>query len=204
MIVVVDYGMGNLGSIHNMLSRLGAASTVTSQKEEIAAADKLILPGVGAFDTAMDNLRSLDLIELLNEKVITKKTKILGICLGMQLMSLRSEEGVSAGLGWVEADTVRLPSRIDGQMLRVPHMGWNTITTVRTGSILDNIDPEPRFYFVHSYHVRCRNESDVLATASHGLPFHAALWHDNIIGTQFHPEKSHRFGLQLFRNFIAS
>ena len=204
MIAVVDYGMGNLGSIHNMLSRLGAASIVTAKKDEIDAADKLVLPGVGAFDNAMENLRSLDLIAILHEKVIVKKTKILGICLGMQLMTQRSDEGTSAGLGWVDAETVRFPSEIDGTFLRIPHMGWNTITVTRPGSLLDNIDPELKFYFVHSYHVRCRNAEDVLATASHGVSFHAALWHENIVGTQFHPEKSHRYGLRLFQNFVAS
>jgi len=202
MIAIIDYGMGNLGSIHNMLSRIGSASVITSDKGDIESADKVILPGVGAFDNAMINLDRLNLIPTLKAKVIDKKTPILGICLGMQLFSRNSEEGRLPGLGWIDAQTVRFRFDADHANLKIPHMGWNTIEVKRRGSILDGMYEVSRFYFVHSYHVRCNDESNVLATTTYGITFHSAITKDNIIGTQFHPEKSHKFGLKLLRNFV--
>ena len=208
MLAIVDYGMGNLGSIHNMLARIGVDSVITSDRAQIEAADKLILPGVGAFDRAMESLNRLDIVPLLNDKVLTRKTPILGICLGMQLLSNRSEEGTLPGLGWIDAETVRFPASINGTRLTVPHMGWNTISVTDTGAStilgsLGELDTEPRFYFVHSYHVRCRHDSDVAATSTHGVTFHAAVSRGNIVGTQFHPEKSHKYGMTLLRAFAA-
>jgi glutamine amidotransferase len=203
MIAIVDFGMGNLGSIRNMLTRIGADSVVTSDKRHIAAAEKIILPGVGAFDRAMDNLRQLDLVSLLNEQVQTKKTPLLGICLGMQLLSRRSDEGTLPGLGWIDAETVRFPSEVSGQPLMVPHMGWNSISITNPGVLFEGVETEPRFYFVHSYHVRCDHLADVTATAHHGVTFHAAVAHGNVLGTQFHPEKSHKYGLNVLRRFVG-
>ena len=202
MIAIVDFGMGNLGSIRNMLAKIGAESVITSDPSAIQAADKLILPGVGAFDRAMENLHRAGLVPVLNDKVISRKTPVLGICLGMQLLSRRSEEGSLPGLGWIDADTVRFPAEVDGTKLTVPHMGWNSITVTQPASLLGHLGDEPRFYFVHSYYVRCDREADVAATASHGITFHAAVARGNIVGTQFHPEKSHRFGLSLLRSFV--
>jgi glutamine amidotransferase len=203
MIVIIDYGMCNVGSIKNMLSKIGADSVITSDPRVIKTADKLILPGVGAFDNAMINLDRLGLIEILNSMVLEKKTPILGICLGMQIFSKRSEEGALPGLGWIDAKTIRFKFDPSSANLKIPHMGWNTIVIKKQGSILDNVEDESRFYFVHSFHVRCADESNILATTTYGITFHSAIIKDNIIGTQFHPEKSHKFGMNMLRNFAG-
>lgn len=203
MIAIVDYGMGNLGSIKNMLARIGADSVITSDKDQIASADKLILPGVGAFDNAMTNLRNLGLLPVLNNQVLEEKVPILGICLGMQLLTKSSEEGVLDGLGWIDAKTIKF--QFDpASGLKIPHMGWDEIEVRRKGSILDDMYDEPRFYFVHSYYVRCKDESNVLAGTNYGVEFHSAIIKENIIGTQFHPEKSHKYGLKLLKNFVEA
>jgi glutamine amidotransferase len=202
MIVIIDYGMGNLGSIHNMLFRLGKESLISSNKMDILRADKLVLPGVGSFDRAVTNLRELDIISVLNEKVIKEETSILGICLGMQLMTLGSEEGVLEGLGWIDAKTVRFKFDGTDQRLKIPHMGWNRIKIMRSSGIFDDLSDEARFYFVHSYYVRCRNEENILAQTEYGIQFTSAIIKDNILATQFHPEKSHKYGLQLLKNFV--
>ena len=205
MIAIIDYGMSNLGSIRNMLEKIGAPSEITSSAAVIERATKLILPGVGSFGRAMQNLGSLGLIPVLNRRVLDEGVPILGICLGMQLLSRRSEEGAASGLGWIEADTVRF--RFDGPSdasLKIPHMGWNTIALAQPHPLFEGLAEASRFYFVHSYHVRCQNPQNVLATARYGLDFHAAVVQRNIAGTQFHPEKSHRFGLRLLRNFAEA
>src|SRR5262249_23555878 len=141
------------------------------------------------------------ILSVLNDKVIQQKTPILGICLGMQLLSCRSEEGVLPGLGWIDAETIRFRFPVDKPQLRLPHMGWNTIQVSRASPILDDRFDKSRFYFVHSYHVRCRHDETVLAVTDYGIEFHSAIMHENIIGTQFHPEKSHKFGVRLLQNF---
>jgi imidazole glycerol-phosphate synthase subunit HisH len=201
MIGIIDYGMGNLGSINNMFNRLGVDSIVTGDPTVIEAAEKLILPGVGAFDTAMERLGGLALIPLLNRKVLEMKTPILGICLGMQLLSKRSEEGKLPGLGWIDAETLKFHFEPGTAALKVPHMGWNTLSIRKSSALFDSMFPEPRFYFVHSYHVRCNSAEDVLALSHYGIDFHAAVLCGNIMGTQFHPEKSHKYGLKLLQNF---
>lgn len=202
MIAIVDYGMGNLGSIQNMLAMVGAQSVITRDVELIRASDKLILPGVGAFDNAMRNLDDFGLIPLLNDKVLNQKVPVLCICLGMQLLTRKSEEGVLPGLGWIDADTIRFKFNGEASVLKIPHMGWNTIEIKKKSFVMDNMYENPRFYFVHSYHVRCNDESAILATSSYGITFHAAVIKENIVGTQFHPEKSHKFGMKLLRNFV--
>ena len=199
MIVIVNYGLGNLGSIRNMLTKTGAKSIISSRPDIISRADKLILPGVGSFDRGMSNLRKLKLIPVINKKVIEEKTPILGICLGMQLMTKNSQEGELKGLGWINADTVRFNQRYD--KLKVPHMGWNNIILKKSHDIMNKINRNSRFYFVHSYHVVCYNDSDILATTNYDYNFVSAFQKNNIIGVQFHPEKSHRFGMQLLRNY---
>ncbi len=201
MIVIIDYGMGNLGSIANMLKKVGVKAIISSDVAAIEKADKLILPGVGAFDNGMRNLRKLNLIPILNDKVIRDKTPILGPCLGMQLFTQKSEEGTLPGLGWLKAETVRF--RFDGAQpnLKIPHMGWNVVQLKQPSSIFADMYEEPRFYFVHSYHVTCHHNSNVLTSTHHGYEFASAVIKDNIIGTQFHPEKSHKFGMKLLKNF---
>jgi glutamine amidotransferase len=201
-IVIVDYRMGNTGSIINMLKRVGATASCSSQPSDIGRADKLILPGVGAFDHGMSHLRQLGLIEVLTRRVVTDGVPVLGICLGLQLLSKSSEEGTLAGLGWVDARTVRFAFGPGQSGLRIPHMGWNTVTPRRRDSLFRDLDEDHGFYFVHSYHLVCAREEDVLATAHYGYDFACAVQHGNILGTQFHPEKSHRFGKQLLKNFV--
>ncbi len=200
MIAIVNYGMGNLGSISNMLKKIGADAEVTSDPASIRCARKLILPGVGAFDAGMHQLAQLGLVDALNEQATIRRVPILGICLGMQLMTASSEEGVLPGLGWVDAETRRfdLPP---GSALKVPHMGWNVVAASKSSALLRGADAEQRFYFVHSYRVHCRNPSDILLTAEYGGRFDAGFERDNFMGVQFHPEKSHRFGMALLRNF---
>ncbi len=203
MIAIVDYGMGNLGSIRNMLKKIGADSIVTADHDLVRAADKIILPGVGSFDAGMDNLHRTGLQPVLRERVIDSGVPILGICLGMQLLTNRSDEGTLPGLGWVDAETVRFsPPAETG--LKVPHMGWNVVRGVKESPLLTGAEKEERFYFVHSYYVRCNNPQDALLVAEYGHPFTAAFACRNIIGVQFHPEKSHKFGMRLLRNFVEA
>lgn len=201
MIVIIDYEMGNVGSIDNMLKKIGAKALISGRHEDISRADKLILPGVGSFDEGMKKLQAMDLISLLNEKVLIRKTPTLGICLGMQLFTRRSEEGMLPGLGWFDADTVRFRFEKDAQGLRIPHMGWDEIIPQRASHFLTGLGHQARFYFVHSYHAQCDRKDDVLATTRYGYDFASMIQKDNIVGTQFHPEKSHKFGLRLLQNF---
>jgi len=204
VICIVDVGLGNVGAVRSMLYRIGAESVTTADPAAIASADRLILPGVGAFDAAVTRLTEHGLVPVLHARVRDAGVPILGICLGMQLLSRRSEEGTLPGLGWIAADTVRFRFSDGERALPVPHMGWNTLTVRRPVGPLKDLDPESRFYFVHSYHVRCDREEDVMATARYGMDFHAAVARDNVFGVQFHPEKSHRFGMSLLRTFAAA
>jgi len=201
MIVVIDYGLGNPASVRNMLRKAGVEAGVSADPATIASADKLILPGVGAFDHGMQNLEERGLIPVLNEAVRERQVPFLGICLGMQLMSRGSEEGVRPGLGWLAADTVRFAFADDAD-LRVPHMGWNTVAPRAETFLSRGLADDSRFYFVHSYHVRCDDPADVTLVAGYGGDMVAATVRGNVAGTQFHPEKSHKFGLALMRRFI--
>jgi len=203
-IAVIDYGLGKLGSLVNMLKRLGADVATTTQAAVITKAKKLILPGVGAFDTGVKNLQESGLISLLTAKVLEEGTPILGICLGMQLLSRRSEEGNLPGLGWLDAETVRF--KFDGLNagLKIPHMGWNQLRVRKCHPVMAGLESDSRFYFVHSYHVICANESNVLAQTTYGFDFVSAVVKDNVLGVQFHPEKSHRYGMRLLRNFLEN
>jgi imidazole glycerol-phosphate synthase subunit HisH len=198
MITIVNYGMGNLGSLNNMFKKLGIQALVTDKFTDLQNASKIILPGVGAFDNAMINLKQLDFLEILNQKALVEKIPILGICLGMQLLTQRSEEGTCQGLGWFKGKTIKfnLPEE-----LKIPHMGWNSINIKRSNPLLKDLDNKSRFYFVHSYHVTCDDPTNILTTTSYGINFISMIQHQNIYGAQFHPEKSHRFGMQLLKNF---
>ncbi len=201
MIVIVDYGMGNLKSIQNMFKKVGVAVKIASSHDEIMTADKLILPGVGAFDNAMKNLNEMKLIPVLREKVLAEKTPTLGICLGMQLLTERSEEGTLPGLGWIKGETKRFAFTGENAKLRIPHMGWNTVEICKESKLFADMYDEPRYYFVHSFHVVCTDDSDSLCKTEYGYAFTSAVERGNIYGAQFHPEKSHKFGMKLLKNF---
>jgi len=200
-ITIVDYGIGNVGSIQNMLKKIGARSVVASSSDQILKATKLILPGVGAFDAGMDTLARSGLVDALNRKALQERIPVLGLCLGMQLMTRGSEEGTLPGLGWVRADTVKFDAAGTPGM-KVPHMGWNLVAPAKESAMLKGYPTDARFYFVHSYYVRCEDRTDPLLRAAYGaISFDAGFQHDNLIGFQFHPEKSHRFGMWLLKNF---
>lgn len=200
MIVIVDYGVGNVGSVANMLRKAGARATISSSNADIAAADKLVLPGVGHFDRGMSKLNDTGLVPALTEQVLGRGKPVLGICLGMQMMTRASEEGSRPGLGWIDASTHRFPDMAD---LRVPHMGWNTVRPHNRSSLFAHGGEAERFYFVHSYFVRTADPAHVAATVDYGVDFAAAFQANNIFGVQFHPEKSHLFGMELLKRFIA-
>lgn len=197
-IIIIDYGMGNLGSIKNMFKAVGAEAIITSKLEVIKNARKIVLPGVGAFDNGMENIKKMGLLPVLNELVLDKKVPVLGICLGMQLMTRKSEEGKLPGLGWVQADTEKFQSNIG---LKIPHMGWNDVKITKNHYLVKNLDQDARFYFVHSYHVVVDAVQDTLMETNYGYAFTSAFQKENIIGVQFHPEKSHKYGMELIKNF---
>lgn len=201
MITIVDYGAGNIGSILNMIKKIGGESQVSSDESVIDKAQKLILPGVGSFDFGMQQLINSGLIDVLNKKVLVDKIPILGICLGVQLFTKGSAEGNLKGLGWIDAETVRFDFESDS-MLKIPHMGWNTIKILKDSKIFKGMYEESRFYFVHSYHLKCNDEADGLTISNYGYPFVSGLEKNNIIGFQFHPEKSHKYGMKILKNFI--
>jgi glutamine amidotransferase len=193
--------MGNMGAVLNTLSRIGIDARVSSDLSDIKAAEKLIIPGVGAFDKGMGNLEERHIVSLLNKRVLEDKIPVLGICLGLQLMSKMSEEGTLRGLGWLEADTKLFRFNNTKSNVKVPHMGWGTIKIKRKNALFNNIGNDSKFYFLHSYHIVCNNDKDVLATATYGYEFVCAVKKDNIFGVQFHPEKSHKAGIEVLKNF---
>jgi len=203
MIHIVDYGIGNLGAVANMYRRLGIEATIAQTPQALEAATRIILPGVGAFDTAMRAIESRGFRAVLDEKALRERVPVLGICLGMQLLTRGSEEGSCAGLGWIAGRTTSLAAMPrSGEAPRLPHIGWNFVE-LRTGHPLArSLAEEPRFYFVHSYSVSCERAEDVVGVCRYGgIEFCAVCAHGNVAGAQFHPEKSHRFGMQLLRNF---
>jgi glutamine amidotransferase len=201
-LVIVDYGVGNLGSIPNMLGRLGSSAEITSDVARILAADRLILPGVGAFDAGMASIEARGLLEPMRQRVLDDGIATLGLCLGMELLFESSEEGVRAGLGWIPGHVVRFRFDVD-QRRPIPHMGWNTIDPTRDSPLLKELDASSRFYFAHSFHADGVDDADVVATTEYGRPFASIVSKGNVHGAQFHPEKSHRFGLQFLANFLA-
>ncbi len=202
MLVIVDYGLGNLRSILNKFRRLKIDAILSSDKNDILNADKLILPGVGYFAAGMKNLREYGLIEPLSMKVLEEKTPILGICLGMQLFADFSEEGDTKGLGWVEAGIKKFNFEDFSPKLKIPHVGWNTISVKSDSPFFKDLEEDSRFYFTHSYFFDCQNKDDCGAVTQYGKSFTSVVIKDNIYGTQFHPEKSHRYGVKLIENFV--
>jgi glutamine amidotransferase len=201
MITIVDYQMGNQHSVKRAFNRLGTDVIISTHPNDILSAKKLILPGVGHFGKAMEALKKLDLIEVLNEAVLDKQTPVLGICLGMQLMTTGSEEGGTEGLGWFTCKTERLKVK-DSSAFKIPHTGWNTIIHEGNDRILQDVPSNSEVYFVHAYGVKSAANDEILTQTVYDTTFVSGLRKDNIYGMQFHPEKSHDVGLQLFKNFI--
>jgi glutamine amidotransferase len=201
VVAIVDYGMCNLDSVARAVEECGGSPLVTDQPRDLGRANRIILPGVGAFPDAMRNLRERGFPAALEEQVLAKRIPFLGICLGMQLLAAKGHEGgETAGLGWVEGEVRRLePS---GEDRRIPHVGWNQVRTTRPSPLFEGIDPDKDFYFVHSYAVCPANEADVLGRTLYGRGFVSAVELGTIFGVQFHPEKSQRAGFQLLRNFL--
>lgn len=202
MITIIDYGMGNLGSIKNMFKYIGVEAKIESDPDKIKNASKILLPGVGSFDTAMKKINENDLKEVLNEKALKEQIPILGICLGMQLLTNSSEEGSLDGLGWIDAQTLSFKDRID-KKYRIPHMGWNLVRKSNDCKLTEDFEnfQELRFYFVHSYFVKVEDEKNSILKTNYGVEFDSAIHKNNIYGAQFHPEKSHKFGMKIFENF---
>ena len=201
MVVIADYGVGNLNSIKNMLKKAGADSVISSDSKVLSSATKILLPGMGHFDNCMKQFNNSGLREIIEEKVIEQKTPVLGICVGLQMMMNSSEEGKEKGLGWISGKTIRLNALNYG--IKIPHMGWQEVTPTRKTLLIDNIE-NPRFYFAHSFYVSPDEQKDILLTVKYGYDFPVGIEKDNIVGVQFHPEKSHNFGMQLLTNFIKN
>jgi len=199
MILVVDSGMGNVGSMANMIRKAGGDALISSDPADLARADKVVLPGVGAFDEGVSSLRGKGWWDPLTRRVLQDGVPFLGVCLGMQLITRSSEEGRLPGLGWLAARTVRFAAEAGR---KVPHMGWNEVRVERESPLFRGMGPDISFYFVHSYRLACDDPADVLATTEYGLRFPACVQRGRIYATQFHPEKSHRYGLALMRNFV--
>jgi len=200
MTAIIDYGLGNLGSIYNMLDVIGEDPIITSSKNEIHEADRMILPGVGSFDAGMILLTEKGLVDILNEEIKNGKP-ILGICLGMQLLGRKSEEGTQNGLNYIPFESVKF--KINEELnLRIPHMGWDVVDFKQENSLIDGLVGTQRYYFVHSYHVKCDSSKNVLMTCDYGYEFAASVMQDNVYGVQFHPEKSHDYGMRLLMNFV--
>jgi glutamine amidotransferase len=199
MITIINYNLGNPKSIKNMLAYFGVESRISANHADIASAERLILPGVGHFQHGMEQLEQLGLVDVLKKEVLENKKPILGICLGMQLLTKHSEEGNLSGLSFIDAQTKKFEF-LDAT-LKVPHMGWNTVEFKKDSAMNSGVSTNPRYYFVHSYYVECENQDDILCTTQYGQEFVSGFQHQNIFGLQFHPEKSHKFGMELLANF---
>jgi imidazole glycerol-phosphate synthase subunit HisH len=201
MVCIIDYGLGNIGSLVNMCRFIGMETVVGSDKDTISKSDYLILPGVGTFDKAMSNLNSFGLTDILNEQVVDQKKPILGLCLGAQIMLNNSKEGELEGLGWVEGSVLKFQQSNE---IKIPHMGWNSLSDFNKGNLFKNMpDNPPRFYFVHSYYFNIKNEDNIACKTNYGIDFVSGFNKNNIFGMQFHPEKSHQFGIKFLKNFFS-
>lgn len=200
MIALVDYGLGNIQAFANIYRHLGIEAYSARTATDLRQASRIILPGVGAFDWAMTRLQESGLREVLDQEVLEAKKPVLGICVGMQIMAHSSEEGRLPGLGWIDATVVKFDTLLFKSKTHLPHMGWNDVTPAKTDSLFLDLHT-PRYYFLHSYFMKIKREEDVLATSSYGLKFTSAVRSENVYGTQFHPEKSHQWGVRLLKNF---
>ncbi len=200
MLYIVDFGVGNLTSIQNMLKKVGCESIISGSGDDISKATKILLPGMGAFDNCMQRFNDSGLRSLVEKKALDEKIPVLGICVGLQMFMRGSEEGVLPGLGWVQGDTIRFRQQQMSAENKIPNMGWLDIVQKKPSVLFKDVD-EARFYFAHSYHVRVDDAKDELLSAHYGYDFTVAVERNNIFGVQFHPEKSHRFGMKLLENF---
>ena len=203
MIRVVDYGLGNVLAFLNAYKRLNIPAAVARSAADLEGADRVILPGVGAFDHAVELLQKSGMRETLDEMVLTRGVPVLGVCVGMQILACESEEGRLSGLSWIKGAVRKLTSREERRSLRLPHMGWNDVEPVQSGGLFSGLEEGARFYFLHSYHMECDSRESVLAESGYGVRFTCAVHSGNIFGVQFHPEKSHEYGTRLLKNFAG-
>lgn len=203
MICIINYGSGNVRAIGNIYDRLKIPYNIVTTPSEILSADRIILPGVGAFDETMSMLNKSGFRETLERKVKQENVPVLGICVGMQILSEGSEEGIMEGLGWIKGRVYKFDKEVIKHKPKIPHLGWNSIRTSKLSKLLEGIDETLGFYFIHSYYFKCANEQDVLTTTHYGVDFSSAVNFDNIYGVQFHPEKSHQNGITLLKNFAS-
>lgn len=201
MIAIINYGVGNIRAFANIYNKLDIPIKIAEKASDLENVDKLILPGVGAFDHAMDKLNASGMRERVDELVLEKKLPVVGICVGMQMLAKRSDEGSRPGLGWIDADVKKFDVNKIQYKTHLPHMGWNDIYATSNNPLLKGLQENAKFYFLHSYYFHCNNEADIIANADYGIKFTCAANHDNIYGVQFHPEKSHQYGIQLLNNF---
>jgi len=200
-VVIVDCGIGNLRSVQKKYISIGSNALISSNLDIISNATKLVLPGVGHFSTGVKRLRELGIWDVLNEMVLNKNIPILGICLGMQLMSTHSEEGNTQGLGWFDATVVKFKIK-NTIRYKIPHMGWNDVKIIKQSPLFEGIDTSSLFYFVHSYHMICNDNNDIIGKTNYDYEFVSAINKNNIFGVQFHPEKSHDQGKQIIQNYL--
>ncbi|ALE38990.1 imidazole glycerol phosphate synthase subunit HisH [Leptospira interrogans] len=203
MIGILDYGVGNLKAFANVLKDLNFRNQIVKTEQELKSCTKIIMPGVGSFDSVMDKLSESGIRDVLSDLVMSKKIPVLGVCVGMQILASSSEEGTKSGLGWIQGKVKKFNFDQSNSLLTVPQIGWNEVTSIRDNKLLLNLEKNPRFYFLHSYYMECEEDNDVIAFADYGGNFTCAVNRDNIFGTQFHPEKSHHNGVALLRNFAS-
>lgn len=201
MITIINYGSGNISAIGNIYDRLRIPYKVADQPEEVVGAEKIILPGVGAFDETISMLDESGFRSVLDNEVLKNKVPVLGICVGMQILAKKSEEGTFSGLGWINGEVKKIDKAILTQKPKIPHLGWNSIEITRNNLLFEGVDKDEGFYFLHSYYFECAEDRDVLSTTFYGKSFASSVNNNNIYGVQFHPEKSHHNGVKLLQNF---
>jgi glutamine amidotransferase len=201
MITLIDYGVGNIFAFQNVYKRLDIQTKIAKTVEDLEDVEKLILPGVGAFDYAMGQLNASGMRQKLDELVLIKKIPIIGICVGMQMMGNKSEEGNSEGLKWIDADILKFDENLINQRTKIPHMGWNDVSPINEHPLFKGLEKNAIFYFLHSYYFKCNKKEDSIAISDYGIPFTSAVNSNNVYGIQFHPEKSHQYGEKLLHNF---